>query len=72
MISIFEKKTKWIVLSTYNLAGNDYVLFARRGLKTNMLYFKLKNTTPFAKTSYQFSENKLVDIKEQFEKLITE
>ena len=42
MINLFEKKTKWIPLVAYNQSGNDYIVFVRKGLRSGMLYLKLK------------------------------
>lgn len=34
------KKTKWIPIGRWTWDGNEYVVMARRNLKTGMLYFK--------------------------------
>jgi hypothetical protein len=69
MIS-FEKKTKWFPLAAYNNQGTDYMVFARKGLKTGMLFFKIKRATPYATCSYNFPKD-LLDIKKQFEILLS-
>ncbi len=69
MFCLFEKKTKWVILATYNAGGNDYILFARRGLESGMVYFKTKKTTPEWSTSYNF-ETSLFDIKKTFNQIL--
>lgn len=63
---LFEKKTKWIPLTSYNDQGRDWIVFARRGLKTGMIYFKSKLVTPLTSNSYIFN-GKLLEIEKQFE-----
>jgi hypothetical protein len=64
-MSLFRKTTCWVPLATYNTGGSDYIVFARRNLKTGMIYFKTKNISPRMITSYLFAAP-LVDIKQQF------
>jgi len=52
---MFEKKTKWQIIATYNQNGNDYIVFARKGLRSGMLYFKTKCVTPFHSSSHNFN-----------------
>lgn len=66
---IFERKTKWEILITYNNGGKDYIIFCRKGKRTGMLFFKVKSPTPFL-ASYNFSTS-LFNIKEQFEKILS-
>jgi len=65
MINLFEKKTKWNVLVTYNSSGTDFIVFARKGLKTGMIYFKTKRVTPRLECSWNFNSN-IFDIKNGF------
>ena len=65
MINLFEKKTKWQPLVAYNASGTDYIVFARKGLKTGMIYFKTKRNTPLGVCSYNFNSS-LFDIKIKF------
>lgn len=69
-MSVFEKKTNWLPLVAYNEAGNDYIVFARKG-KSGMLYFRIKKVTPHFACSYNFT-TKLLDIKEQFDKILNQ
>lgn len=40
---IFKKRyTKWVPLGNFDYGGYDYITFARRHLKSGMLYFKTK------------------------------
>lgn len=64
-----SKKTKWKPLVTYNNMGYDYIVFARKGRKSGMVYFKTKRVTPFGTNSYNFVRT-LFDIKIQFDKTI--
>lgn len=66
---IFEKKTKWIPLATYNFAGKDFIVMIRKGKATGMLYFKTKEVTPIMESSHNFRQD-LFDVKEQFEKIL--
>lgn len=67
---LFEKKTKWQVLAAYNHLGIDYIVFARKGLKSGMIYFKTKRVTPiFGGESYNFRSS-LFDIKKGFDDLL--
>jgi hypothetical protein len=66
---MFEKKTKWQVLVTYNQNGNDYIVFARKGLKSGMIYFKTKNITPTLSSSYNFNPT-LFDLKKNFDEIL--
>jgi hypothetical protein len=65
---IFEKKTKWIPLVAYNAGGTDYMVMARKGLRTGMIRFKTKRVTPIATCSYNFSTS-LLDINKTFSEL---
>jgi hypothetical protein len=70
MFNLFEKKTKWIPLVSYNTSGTDYIVFVRKGLKSGMIYFKTKRITPFATCSYNFNIT-LFDVDEQFDKVLS-
>jgi len=72
LLSIFQKKTKWRILATYNSDGNDYIVFVRKNIKTGMLYFKSINISPLSRTSYLFIVNNLFDIKDAFDKIVKE
>lgn len=65
MFNLFEKKTKWQVLVAYNQGGFDYIVFARKGLKSGMIYFKTTKVTPLFAFSYNFNPT-LFDIKKGF------
>lgn len=66
---MFEKKTKWIVLCTYNSAGNDFIVFVRKGKRTGMLFFKTKNISTLSQCSYNLNPS-LFDIKESFKSIL--
>jgi hypothetical protein len=68
---MFEKKTKWQVIVTYNQNGNDYIVFARKGVKSGMLYFKTKCVTPIHSSSYNFNPS-FFDVKKRLEAVIYE
>lgn len=68
---LFEKKTKWIPLATYNSVATDYIVFVRRGLKTGMLYFKTKRVTPLFVCSHNLVKN-FFDVSLQFDKALTD
>ena len=70
MFNLFEKKTKWQVLITYNQDGTDYVIFVRKGLKSGMLYFKTKRVTPKFVCSYNLNST-LFDIKKGFNDVLS-
>ena len=70
MKRLFEKKTSWHPLVAYNASGTDYIVFARKGLKTGMIYFKTKRITPYGVCSYCFTPN-LFDIKKGFEDVLS-
>ena len=65
-----EKKTKWVVLVCYNQGGTDFIVFARKGLKTGIIYFKTKRVTPLFDCSYNFDRVTLFNIKDGFDKLL--
>ena len=67
---MFRKLSKWVVLSTFNQGGTDYVLFCRKNLKTGMLYFKCKSASPKFVCSYNFRGESLVDLVANFEKIL--
>ena len=69
MFNMFEKKTKWVILTAYSSQGDDCIVFVRKGLKSGMLYFKSKNTTLSGKSSYSFSHS-MFDTKKILEDLI--
>jgi hypothetical protein len=69
MLNLLEKKTKWQVLVAYNEGGTDYIVFARKGLKSGMIYFKTKKITPFLRCSYNFNST-LFDIRKGFEDIL--
>ena len=70
MFNLFEKKTKWQVLVAYNQGGIDYIVFARKGLKSGMIYFKTTNVTPPSVCSYNFNST-LFDIKKGFDDVLS-
>jgi hypothetical protein len=70
MFNLFEKKTKWQVLVTYNEDGVDYIVFARKGIKSGMIYFKTKKVTPPFRYSYNFKST-LFDIKKGFDDVLS-
>jgi len=69
MFNLFEKKTKWQVLVTYNKDGTDYIVFARKGLKSGMIYFKTTRVTPLNSSPYNFNST-LFDINKGFNDLL--
>lgn len=71
MFNLFEKKTKWQVLVAYNQNGTDYIVFARKGLKSGMIYFKTKKVTPTFVCSYNFHST-LFDIKKGFDNVLSD
>jgi hypothetical protein len=71
MFNLFEKKTKWQPLVTYNTSGTDYIVFVRKGLKSGMIYFKTKRNTPLGVCSYNFNAT-LFDIKKQFDNVLSD
>lgn len=68
-MNLFEKKTKWIPLVAYNAGGTDFMILVRKGIKSGMLYFKIKNCSPFASCSYNFNKD-MFDIRKQFETIL--
>ena len=70
MFNLFEKKTKWQVLVAYNQGGTDYIVFARKGLKSGMIYFKTTKVTPPFVSSYNFNST-LFDIKKGFDDVLS-
>lgn len=66
MFNFFNKKTKWIVLTTYNEGAYDFIVFVRKDTKTGMLEFKTKRVTPAFKNSYNFNKCSVFDINESF------
>jgi hypothetical protein len=70
MFNLFEKKTKWQVLVAYNQGGSDYIVFARKGLKSGMIYFKTTKVTPFFVCSYNFNPS-LFDVKKGFADILS-
>jgi hypothetical protein len=70
MFNLFEKKTKWVALVTYNQGGTDYIVFARKGLKSGMIYFKTKRVTPPFTCSYNFNST-LIDINVGFDDVLS-
>ena len=66
---MFEKKTKWQVLVAYNERGTDYIVFARKGLKSGMIYFKTKSITPTLSSSYNLYPS-LFDLKKSFHEVL--
>ena len=70
MFNLFEKKTKWQVLVAYNQAGSDYIVFARKGLKSGMIYFKTTKVTPPFVCSYNFNPT-LFDVKKGFSDILS-
>lgn len=66
---MFEKKTKWEVLVAYNQNGIDYIVFARKGLKSGMIYFKTKRITPVGSSSYNLHPS-LFDLKKSFAQVL--
>lgn len=71
MFNLFEKKTKWQPLVAYNANGTDYIVFACKGLKSGIIYFKTKNITPIGVCSYNFNAT-LFDIKKQFDSVLSD
>lgn len=59
------RKTKWIPFGSYSFADNDYIVFARKNLKSGMLYFKVKKVTRSIYSS-NFLPYDLIDVKEQW------
>lgn len=72
MINIFRKKTKWIPLVTYHNDGSDRIVFVRKIITTGLLEFKTKTVTPYGTNSYNFPVHNVIDIKEQFNKIIND
>lgn len=66
---MFEKKTKWQVIVTYNQNGNDYIVFAQKGLKSGMLYFKTKRITPIGSSSHNFHPS-FFDVQKRLQEVI--
>lgn len=67
---MFGKFTKWIPLSEYNFGETEYLILARRNIKSGMIYFKVKHVAG------RMNGVRLapwgLDIKEQFKELMKE
>jgi hypothetical protein len=64
-------KTKWIPLCSYVSGYDNYIVLARKNLKTGMIYFKTKRiNSRFADSCGSAAIN--LDINKQFNLLITE
>lgn len=64
---MFKRRfTKWEPLGCYHFGGNEYIVFARRRLKTGMVYFKVKNIQRYSYASI-FIPHDLIDVKKQWE-----
>lgn len=68
---LFEKKTKWIPLHEYNHDGTDYIILMRRGVKSGMIYFKVKVVSPKFAQSF-FFKGDIFNTKDQFDKILSE
>ena len=66
------RKTEWIPFGTYRYAYTDYIVFARKNLKTGMIYFKTKIATG-AFTVYRdhYIPTDLIDTKAAWDKIIS-
>jgi hypothetical protein len=62
----WDKKTKWIPFGNYIYAGNDYIVFVRKNLKTGMLYFKTKRVQLRFSTR-ELMPFKLIDVEKQWQ-----
>lgn len=64
-----RRKTKWIVLQCYHVGGTDYILLARKNIRTGMIYVKTKRATPTLSCSYLF-KREFMSIDVRFKMLL--
>lgn len=64
------RKSDWIPLHSYNESGCDWILFGRKR-SDGMLFFKTKKITPALRLTYIFNGNQVLEIKNEFPKLIS-
>ena len=66
----FKKKlTKWIPLGNYNFSDDDYVVMARKNLKTGMLYFKIRKISGWMLYTSSILPNGLIDVQKAWNEL---
>lgn len=68
----FEKKSKWIAISAYSWGNTDFVVMARIGKKTGMLYFKVQQIGGVLNNSNIFEDKEIFDVKETLKSLIVQ
>ncbi len=66
-----KNSTKWIPLGNYSHSETDYITFARKNIKTGMMYFKTKRVNgSLISFDNRVLISGLIDVAEQWSKLI--
>ena len=70
---MFNKKvTKWIPLGKWAWDGNEYVVMARRNLKTGMLRFKSKRVNKhLLGYNHPVLPTDIIDVRKAWEELVS-
>ena len=68
--SLFPRYSQWLVIGTFNSEGKDMVVFARKNLRSGMIYFRSKRLTPAGHCSYLLRAIGLPDTSIALQQLI--
>lgn len=73
-MKIFKRRyTNWIPFGNYRWAGDvDFIVFVRKNKRNGMLQFKTRRFISWHKLKSPFVPTNLIDVKEQFDKIINQ